>query len=346
VAIETWRDDPNLLAAASVVPIISKAVEAAVSAAKTYCKPFAEADERRMNNATVADRRYSYKRGWRRFVRHLCQTPSWLIWDGTEPVPPGKLMQADFYLMLPTQQILGIRFFDGNVDEAVERMFQNGGFLVAPSGTCFARLRRDAAYRQAVAQADIAIPDSGAMVVFWRLFRGRALTRISGLKYLQHLCARLFAAKSRTLWVLPNERARQKTTEWLRSNQFAFENDDFYVAPMYAGPVQDPGLLATIEERRPEHVIIAVGSGPQEKLGHYLRDHLTYRPAIHCTGAALGFLTGDQIKIPDWADRLYLGWLLRLFAQPRVFIPRLTRAAQLPLLILRYGSEMPPARKD
>ncbi len=223
-------------------------------------------------------------------------------------------------------------------------MFRDGGFLVAPSGTCFARLRRDAAYRDAVTQADVAIPDSGAMVTFWKLFRGRALTRISGLKYLQHVCARLFAAKSRTLWVLPNERALQKTIKWLRTNQFAIDQDDFYIAPMYAEPVQDPGLLALIETRRPEHVIVAIGSGPQEKLGHYLRDRLSYRPAIHCIGAALGFLTGDQIKIPDWADRLYLGWFLRLLAQPRVFIPRLTRAAQLPLLIYRYGEKSAAAR--
>ena len=75
-------------------------------------------------------------------------------------------------------------------------------------------------------------------------------------------------------------------------------------------------------ERRRPHVIIAIGSGAQEKLGYYLRENLPYRPAIHCTGAALGFVTGDQIAIPDWADRLFLGWLFRLFAQPGVFAPR------------------------
>src|ERR1700730_16155779 len=99
--------------------------------------------------------------------------------------------------------------------------------------------------------------------------------------------------------------------------------------------------MTAIEKRRPAHIIIAIGNGPQEKLGHYLRDHLSYRPAIHCIGAALGFLTGDQITIPNWADRLYLGWLFRLIAQPRVFIPRLTRALKLPWLIFRYGSALP-----
>ena len=43
------------------------------------------------------------------------------------------------------------------LDKAVASMFQNGGFLVAPSGTCFARLRQDERYRRAIVAADMAI---------------------------------------------------------------------------------------------------------------------------------------------------------------------------------------------
>src|SRR6266576_1172896 len=83
------------------------------------------------------------------------------------------------------QQILGIRFFDGDVEEAIAIMSGHGGFLVAPSGTCFARLREDESYRRAMLAADLAIADSGLMVVLWRLLRGENVQRISGLKYLQ-----------------------------------------------------------------------------------------------------------------------------------------------------------------
>jgi len=246
-----------------------------------------------------------------------------------------------------TQQILGLRFFDGDVDEAIEFMFRQGGFVVAPSGTCFARLRRDPAYREAMTQADLSLPDSGAMVLLWRILRGRKIERISGLKYLQNLSARFFADKtSGVFWVLPNEGAREKAARWLRSNQFPFAEIDVYVAPRYRGTVEDRELLAKIDDRRPAHIVIGIGSGPQEKLGQFLRDHLSYRPAIHCLGAALGFLTGDQIKIPGWADRLYLGWMFRLVAQPRIFIPRLTRALELPWLIIKYGEKLPPVETD
>jgi len=249
--------------------------------------------------------------------------------------------------MPATQQILGIRFFDGDVDEAVALMFRHGGFLVAPSGTCFARLRRDPPYREAMTRADLAIPDSGAMVLLWRILRGRKITRISGLKYFQHLSARLFADKtSSVFWVLPNETAREKTARWLSASQFPFAALDLYLAPRYGATVEDRELLAKIDQRKPAHVVIGIGSGPQEKLGYFLRDHLTYRPAIHCIGGALAFLTGDQIKIPGWADRFYLGWLLRLLAQPHIFIPRLTRALELPRLIIKYGEKLPPLEAD
>jgi N-acetylglucosaminyldiphosphoundecaprenol N-acetyl-beta-D-mannosaminyltransferase len=242
----------------------------------------------------------------------------------------------------PYQQILGVKFFNGDVEEAIDFMSRQGGFLVAPSGTCFSRLRHDNAYRKAVTQADVAIADSGAMVLLWRILRGRKITRISGWKYLQRLVARLFAEKpSRVLWVLPTERAREKTGSWLRSNNFAFIAD-FYVAPRYGGLVEDRQLLAQIEHHKPAHIVIGIGGGPQEKLGHFLRQRLSYRPAIHCIGGALGFLTGDQKPIPDWADRFYLGWFLRLLAQPRHFIPRLWNAHELPWLIWKYGENLPP----
>jgi N-acetylglucosaminyldiphosphoundecaprenol N-acetyl-beta-D-mannosaminyltransferase len=222
-------------------------------------------------------------------------------------------------------------------------MFQHGGLLVAPSGTCFARLREDDLYRRAVLAADLAIADSGLMVVLWRLIKRENVERISGLKYLRQLLAKLKGeGTAKILWVLPSERARQKLVEWSRREAFPTASENYYVAPRYGVEVNDQNLIALIEQRHPDHVIIAIGSGPQEKLGYYLRENLSYRPAIHCVGAALGFVTGDQIAIPDWADRVYLGWLWRLFAQPRIFIPRLSRGLELPWLIWKYGEKLPP----
>jgi N-acetylglucosaminyldiphosphoundecaprenol N-acetyl-beta-D-mannosaminyltransferase len=245
----------------------------------------------------------------------------------------------------PTRQILGLRFFNGDVEEAVALMCQGGGLLVAPSGTCFARLREDEAYRCAVLAADFAIADSGLMAVLWCLLRHENVQRISGLKYLKRLLARLKGEGNReAFWVLPSERARQKLFDWSRRAAFPITSENCYVAPRYGFEVEDRNIIALIEQHRAAHVIITIGSGAQEKLGFYLRENLSYRPAIHCIGAALGFITGAQIAIPDWADRFFLGWLFRMIAQPRIFIPRLMRGFELPWLIWKYGEDLPPMR--
>jgi N-acetylglucosaminyldiphosphoundecaprenol N-acetyl-beta-D-mannosaminyltransferase len=254
------------------------------------------------------------------------------------------MLDVRFYLMIPTRQILGLRFFNGDVDEAIAFIHRHGGYLVAPSGTCFTRLREDEPYREAMLSADLAIADSGLMVGLWRLFRRENVQRISGLKYLRHLLGNLKGAANREVFfVLPTEPARQNLLDWSRREAFSINRKNCYVAPRYGPDVEDRDLLALIEQHRAADVIIAIGSGAQEKLGLYLRETLSYRPAIHCTGAALGFITGDQKAIPDWADRLCLGWLFRLVAQPATFVPRLMRGLELPWLIWKYGEKLPIA---
>src|SRR5262245_19934629 len=200
-------------------------------------------------------------------------------------------------------------------------------------------------YRRAVVAADLAIADSGLMVLLWRLLRRENVERISGLKYLRHLLGKLKdEGIEKVFWVLPSESARQNLLDWSRREAFQIASGNCYVASRYGAQLDDQNLIAMIEQHRSAHVIIAIGSGAQEKLGYYLRENLSYRPSIHCIGAALGFITGDQIAIPDWADRFYLGWFCRLLARPSTFIPRLTRALELPWLVWKYGEKLPPMR--
>lgn len=266
----------------------------------------------------------------------------WIVNSGFCSIFSVRCWMFDVHFMISTRRILGIKFFNGDVDEAVALMGRHGGFLVAPSGTCFGRLREDKPYRRATLAADLAIADSGLMVLTWRLLRREKVQRVSGLKYLTRLLEGLKGERSEgVFWILPSARSRQKLLDWSCRKGLTVKTDNCYVAPQYGLEIEDRHLLALVEERRPAHVVIAIGSGAQEKLGYYLRENLSYRPAIHCTGAALGFITGDQIAIPDWIDRLYLGWFLRLLTQPRIFIPRLVRAFELPWLIWKYGENLP-----
>jgi len=236
----------------------------------------------------------------------------------------------------PIEQILGVRFFNGTVDEAVEVMSSAGGLLVVPAAPAVVKICHDEDYRRAVTSADMAIADSGAMVLLWKIFTGRRVERISGLKFLKRLISRLAShPNERVLWIVPSVAAHEKTIRWLRQVNLT-AGADFYTAPRYPAQVRDEALVAKIDNHPPAHVVIGIGGGVQEKLGLFLKENLQARPAIHCIGAALGFLTGDQPPIPMWADRFYLGWLLRLLRQPRVFAPRYVSAMKLPWLLLFY----------
>jgi UDP-N-acetyl-D-mannosaminuronic acid transferase (WecB/TagA/CpsF family) len=141
---------------------------------------------------------------------------------------------------------------------------------------------------------------------------------------------------------MPSEQAMGKNLAWLQATGHAVTREDCYLAPLYpGGAIEDPALLAMIHERRPAQVIMAIGGGVQERLGLYLRRNLDYRPGIHCTGAAIGFLSGEQANIPTWADRYYLGWLARCLQSPARFVPRYWAARRLFTLMLRFGAASP-----
>lgn len=249
--------------------------------------------------------------------------------------------------MAAAEQILGLCFFQGTPQDAARIALQSSALVVVPSGTCFQRLCEDEEYRRAMLSADMVLPDSGFMVILWRALCRHRISRISGLAYLRALLGQPeFRRCNATLWVLPNERAAAKFRIWNAASDAPLSATETYIAPIYGVTPIDPQLVARLAARRPDNIVICLSGGVQEKLAAYLRKHLDYRPAIHCIGGALGFITGDQVPIPRFVDALYLGWLLRLITNPRRFVPRATQAFVLPWLIAKYGSELPPLKAD
>ena len=241
-----------------------------------------------------------------------------------------------------TERILGLDFFAGTVEQACARV-ASGGLVVAPSGPGLAYdLVHVPAYRVALEAADVVLTDSGFLVMLWRLRTGRGVRRISGLAFLRAFLASE-AAKRKILWVMPSAEEMRRTIGWLRARGWATSEADCYVAPHYAGSgeIADGVLRKTIEERRPDFVVIAIGGGVQERLGAYLKRALSYRPGIFCVGAAVAFLSGGQVAIPPWVDRWRLGWLWRIGSNPRAYTPRYWRALRLGWWVMRYGRYTP-----
>src|SRR5256885_11688425 len=134
----------------------------------------------------------------------------------------------------PTKRMLGIDFFVGTAAEAVASISKNGGLAVAPAAPSFIALQDDPDYRRAIADADLAIADSGWAVLFWRLLRREKLTRISGLALFKALLETADAhIPGNLFWILPSEKAKTKTLEFARESGYPTTADDCYVAPRY-----------------------------------------------------------------------------------------------------------------
>jgi UDP-N-acetyl-D-mannosaminuronic acid transferase (WecB/TagA/CpsF family) len=239
------------------------------------------------------------------------------------------------------RRILGVNFYVGDVGGAIDRI-SGGGLLVVPAAPALKDIATNSSYRAALTNADVAITDSAFMVLLWNFLERDSVTRVSGLRYLRELLLRPdVRTPGRTFWVMAGPASAKKNLDWLKEQGIEVSPEYVYVAPMYSHPIDDKILVEKLRQLRVQHIVITLGGGTQEQLGYYLKRELDYLPSIHCIGAAIAFLSGDQVRIPDWVDRIYLGWLFRCFSSPRRFVPRYLSASKLVRLLMQYRSELP-----
>jgi UDP-N-acetyl-D-mannosaminuronic acid transferase (WecB/TagA/CpsF family) len=246
----------------------------------------------------------------------------------------------------PKLRFLGIEVGAVSCAEAAE-FGLGGGLVLAPSGPGLCDLQTDPHYREALVNADLNLPDSGLAIFLMRGLGLGKLPRTSGLGFLMALLERPeLRAPGATVWAMPSSESMTRNLGFLQTAGVPVREEDCYLAPMYParGEVCDLELLKKTRSGGVKFVFVCTGSGSQEKLGFWLRQNLPDSMAVFCIGAAIGFLSGDQVAIPRWADRMCLGWLLRCLSNPRKFVPRYMRALRLVGLAIRYRDKPPPMR--
>lgn len=234
-----------------------------------------------------------------------------------------------------TVQILGIQFFKGKVNEVFEILKKNGGLITVPAAPALVTISKDSHYYESLLESDVVIPDSGYMVLIWNTFFKKKINKISGLEFINYFVDNIRQFhKDKFFLVNPSDLDGTINKDFLNDKGLQISDEDIYTAPFYKGNVNDTVLLEQIEKQKPQWVFINIGGGTQEKLGLYLKNNLSYQPAILCTGAALAFKTGRQVNMPSWVDYIYMGWLLRCISNPKVFVPRYLSGFKLLRMIL------------
>lgn len=244
--------------------------------------------------------------------------------------------------MVQFEKILGLYFTIGEAKNVVKLVSEERGLLVVPSAPALSRINKDPQYREAILGADHIIADSTLMVVLWSLISRTRIPKLSGLEYFREFLSQYDAtANSSTFWVMPTVRSSELLISHMKDRGFKVSGEMIYVAPRYETPIEDIQLLKRLNELKPRNIMMGVGGGIQEPLGFYLNRRLNYKPAIHCIGAAIGFVTGDQVSIPKTWDNLGCGWLIRCISNPARFVPRYLSALRLISLMVRFGDDLP-----
>ncbi len=232
-------------------------------------------------------------------------------------------------------EIFGIKFLKGGYSKAID-LLSNGGLMIVPSAPSLTLIKSDQDYYESLQANDFAIPDSGLMVLILKVFYKIHLEKLSGLAFLNLFFSDCVKEKNPELFLVePTQEDHDANEVYLNSIGVKYDPACYYVAPVYEDTViKDYDLLKQLEEQKPKTIIINLGGGVQEKLGCFLKKNLSYKPAIICTGAAIAFLSGRQANIPDWGDRLYLGWLFRCISNPRRFVPRYLSSIKLIFMLI------------
>jgi N-acetylglucosaminyldiphosphoundecaprenol N-acetyl-beta-D-mannosaminyltransferase len=174
--------------------------------------------------------------------------------------------------------------------------------------------RRNAAFRAALAAADLATPDGIGLLLVAK-WRGTPLRgRVTGVE----LTGRIAAEAARRGWTLfllgaaPGVAGRA-------ADALQAHHPGLRIAGCYAGSPgleDEPGIRALILQARPDVLLVAYGHPAQELWIARNQPHIRVPVAIG-VGGVFDYLAGVTPRAPGWMRRLGLEWLYRLARQPR-----------------------------
>ena len=216
-------------------------------------------------------------------------------------------------------------------------IIKNKGLFVFPSGPGLSTLYEDAEYYKSLKNADYVFLDSGYFVILLKIFKLISLNKFSGYLFIEKLIQHLkINSNIRIFSIDPNKLLSLSNRKFLIKCGLKRKNIFNYVAPNYKSKsIRDSKVLKLIKSKKPEIVLINLGGGTQEILGMYLNKSLKKKIRIFCTGAAISFFTGDQAPISKIVDKIFLGWLVRIIYNPKIFFIRYFNSFKLFFLVLK-----------
>ncbi len=242
-----------------------------------------------------------------------------------------------------SRRILGVRVDDVTEDEAVAicARFVGAGegrrIVATPNPEIVMAALDDRALRHALAQADLALPDGGGLLLAARLWGRPLREQVRGSDLTNRLLERAAAHGWRVFL--------------LGGGQGVAEDAAARIAARWPG-VRLVGTMAGLADEahdattrgavagagRVDLLLVGYGASRQERWMVRNVPLLDVGVALGI-GGTLDFLAGRVRRAPRWVRQAHLEWLFRLLIQPWRWRRQLRAARFFPLILLRASRE-------
>jgi N-acetylglucosaminyldiphosphoundecaprenol N-acetyl-beta-D-mannosaminyltransferase len=198
----------------------------------------------------------------------------------------------------------------------------------------------DPAFRRALVEADMLVPDGAGIVLAAKLLGLQPLQRLAGHEVFTGVMAGLAARGRGRVFFLGSTPA---VLAKIRA-QVAKDYPELTVVGVYSPPFSpqfsaddNDAMISAINDSAPDVLWVGMTAPKQEKWLHEHRDRLAV-PFAGAIGAVFDFYAGTKKRSPEWSQKLGMEWLPRLMREPR----RLWRRnfVSSPLFLAKVAGQM------
>jgi len=245
---------------------------------------------------------------------------------------PSTIVEIDNYSLEDTSRLL--EQFDN----------RHYGYVVTPNVDHLIRISEDDEFKSLYQEATYSFLDSKFASILLKAFRNIDLNVCRGSDLTKHLFEHVIEGDDHIVVIgaSPAQIAHVK-------KQYGLKNVSHFEPPMgfINQPADVEACLKYVEELSPfRFCFLAVGSPQQEIIANRLGERKRTLGLALCVGASIDFLTGKEMRAPEYFQRWGLEWLFRLCANPaRLYHRYLIRGPKFFLLLrdLKISSREKPS---
>jgi N-acetylglucosaminyldiphosphoundecaprenol N-acetyl-beta-D-mannosaminyltransferase len=198
------------------------------------------------------------------------------------------------------------------LDRAMDLMEQPGtAYCVTPNAEMVYESLFDGDFRQILAQADLVLPDGAGVVLGAKILGTPVKQKVAGIDFATNLMERL-SRTDKTVYLLGSKPGVADLAAENLQKRFP----GLKIAGTHDGYFQEDGpILAEINQKKPDVLLVCLGFPKQEKFMHDHRQDLSVGFMAGLGGSLDGF-AGTAKRAPKWMIRCNLEWLYRLVKEP------------------------------